>query len=63
VKIAVSLANDLPSLASIRASLREKMALSPLCDARRFAANFSSLMREVWRSWLATLERTAVPTN
>ena len=48
VELAVSLAGDLPRLAVLRAGLRERMAASPLCDGKRFAANFASLLHKVW---------------
>lgn len=51
VEIAVGLAQDLPRLAKMRAELRERMAASPLCDGKRFAANLMALLRNVWRDW------------
>ena len=51
VEIAVGLANDLPRLAAIRARLRQQMAAAPLCDGPRFAANFTAMLRDVWRRW------------
>jgi len=51
VELAVSLAGDLPRLASLRAGLRERMAVSPLCDGKRFAANLMHVVREAWREW------------
>jgi protein O-GlcNAc transferase len=51
VEIAASLAADLPRLAAIRASLRERMAASPLCDGRRFAEHFAAILGGVWRDW------------
>jgi predicted O-linked N-acetylglucosamine transferase (SPINDLY family) len=48
VRIALELANDLERLATIRATLRDKMAQSPLCDPRRFADNFSKALRTMW---------------
>jgi len=51
VKIAVDLARDLPRLATLRASLREKLLSSPLCDGQRFAENFGTLLRSAWRRW------------
>ncbi len=51
VELAVSLATDLPRLAAIRASLRPRMAASPLCDGQRFAANLAALLHDVWQQW------------
>ena len=51
VAIATELANDLPRLASIRASLRARMAASPLCDADLFTRGVESAYREMWRAW------------
>jgi predicted O-linked N-acetylglucosamine transferase (SPINDLY family) len=48
VEIAVSLATNLPHLAELRASLRERMASSPLCDGRRFATNLAIQVHEAW---------------
>ncbi|MGO9919094.1 MAG: tetratricopeptide repeat protein [Isosphaeraceae bacterium] len=48
VELAVSLANDLPRLAAMRAGLRDQMAESPLCDGPRFAADLMSVLYDVW---------------
>jgi predicted O-linked N-acetylglucosamine transferase (SPINDLY family) len=53
VGLAVSLAEDLPRLAGLRARLRGQMAGSPLCDGTRFAANLTQVLRGVWRRWAA----------
>ena len=51
IERAVSLAGDLPRLAALRSGLRDRMAASPLCDGRRFAANLLPLLRDLWRQW------------
>jgi protein O-GlcNAc transferase len=51
VDLAVRWANDVESLAEIRASLRQRMAASPLCNAPQFAANLMALLRQAWRRW------------
>jgi predicted O-linked N-acetylglucosamine transferase (SPINDLY family) len=47
--LAQRLACDLPSLAGLRASLREQMRRSPLCDGAAFAANFLKAVETMWR--------------
>lgn len=49
VEVAVALASDLPRLAAIRSGLRERVAASPLCDAKRFAHDLMHVLREIWR--------------
>lgn len=49
--IAVALANDLDNLVHIRAHLRNALLESPLCDAKRFARNFSNAMRAIWQRY------------
>lgn len=48
-----ALAADLPALAALRASLRERLAASPLCDCTAFTADLERLFREMWRRWCA----------
>lgn len=50
VALAVTLAQDLSRLASLRANLREQMAAAPLCDGPRFADNLTSLLTELRRN-------------
>jgi predicted O-linked N-acetylglucosamine transferase (SPINDLY family) len=51
VRIAVELANDLPRLCELRATLRDRMQRSPLMNAPRFARNVEAAYREMWRRW------------
>lgn len=50
VETAVSLANDLPRLANLRATLRGRMAGSPLMDGERFARGVEAAYEGMWRS-------------
>ncbi|MBL7007131.1 MAG: FkbM family methyltransferase [Spirochaetia bacterium] len=51
IKLAVELANDKSRITDFRATLRQKMAASPICDGKKFAVNFTAIMREIWRNW------------
>jgi predicted O-linked N-acetylglucosamine transferase (SPINDLY family) len=51
VQIAVALANDLPRLNEIRLTLRDKMRLSPLMDAPRFARDIEAAYQQMWAVW------------
>lgn len=51
IEITVSLANDLPHLASIRAGMRERLKTTPLFDQQRFTRNLESIYRDVWRRY------------
>ena len=53
VRLAVSLAGDLPRLATLRAELRERLRRSPLMDAEGFARNIEEAYRTMWRTWCA----------
>lgn len=45
--LAARLGSDIPALAALRARLRPTMAASPLCDATRFAANFTQAVHQM----------------
>ncbi|PSJ46277.1 peptide-binding protein [Zobellella endophytica] len=47
--IVLALASDLDNLANIRTHLRSALLESPVCDAQRFARNFSNAMRAIWQ--------------
>lgn len=51
VRIATGLARDLPRLAHLRATLRERMGSSVLMDAPRFAREIEHAYRAMWRQW------------
>jgi len=48
---ATALAQDLPSLAKLRASMRQRMACSTLLDARAFSRDLENAYRKMWRRW------------
>jgi predicted O-linked N-acetylglucosamine transferase (SPINDLY family) len=49
IEIAADLASDLPRLAGLRATLRDRMQRSPLTNAPRFARHVEQAYREMWR--------------
>jgi len=50
-QIAISLARDLPRLAALRASLRDRLHGSPLMDAPAFSRDFEAVLRGMWERW------------
>ncbi|OGI39148.1 MAG: hypothetical protein A2140_03225 [Candidatus Muproteobacteria bacterium RBG_16_62_13] len=44
----ISLANDLPRLAELRRTMRERMLASPLCDGAGFTRELEAAYREMW---------------
>ena len=48
VKIAVGLASDLPKLQQLRATLRSRMAASPLCNGAQCAQELATALRLMW---------------
>ena len=51
VRITTRLASDRSTLAELRASLRQRMSRSALCDAPRFARDVEDTYRVLWRRW------------
>ncbi len=48
---AIALAKNLDALAKIRASMRQRMAASPLCDAKAYARDIETAYRKMWYRW------------
>jgi protein O-GlcNAc transferase len=51
VSLAVGLARDMPKLAELRSSLRQRIEHSPLMDGGRFARNVEAAFRDIWREY------------
>lgn len=49
VQVAVKAAADISRLSEIRASLRERMVASSLCDAKRYAEDVETAFLKMWR--------------
>jgi len=54
LQIAADLAADLPRLALLRRTLRDRLLSSPLMDAARFAREMETAYRAVWQAWCAS---------
>jgi len=52
--VATRLATDRERLVALRASLRERMRASSLCDAERFTRTLEESYRTMWRRWCTT---------
>jgi predicted O-linked N-acetylglucosamine transferase (SPINDLY family) len=50
----IALANDLPRLSHIRATLRDRMLATTLADAHQFTRQLESAYRNIWRNWCLT---------
>ena len=51
IRLAVRLSHDIERLKILRSSLRNRMAHSPLTDAKRFTLHLESSYREIWKAW------------
>jgi predicted O-linked N-acetylglucosamine transferase (SPINDLY family) len=51
IRIATDLASDLPRLAALRSTLRQRLLTSPLMDAKGFARDIEAAYRSMWRTW------------
>ena len=54
IRIAASLASDLPKLAELRHTMRSRMAASKLRDAGAFIIDWERALRDAWRKWCAS---------
>lgn len=52
-QLAVSLARQPETLTHLRASLRDRMRASPLCDGPGFTRSLETIYRQVWQHWCA----------
>lgn len=57
------LAENVKQLADLRRTLRNRVAESPLCDARRFAAHLSKAFREMWKQRMSIDNRSTDRLN
>jgi predicted O-linked N-acetylglucosamine transferase (SPINDLY family) len=51
VNIAIALSKDVEQLAVVRHQLRQRLALSPVCDSKTFTSDLERIYREVWADW------------
>jgi predicted O-linked N-acetylglucosamine transferase (SPINDLY family) len=51
ISLAVQLATDAQRQATLRATLRNRMAASPLMDVPQFVRNLEDIYRELWLRW------------
>jgi protein O-GlcNAc transferase len=51
IEIARTLANDKNRLATLHATIRDRMTASPLMDAKRFASDMENAYRTIWLAW------------
>jgi protein O-GlcNAc transferase len=63
VEIAAALARDLPRLASLRATLRDRLQRSPLMDTARFARAVEAAYRTMWHQWCAQSTPRSPPSR
>jgi predicted O-linked N-acetylglucosamine transferase (SPINDLY family) len=61
VELAVALATDLDRLASLRATLRDRVAKSALCDGAVFTRELEEAYRDMWQQWCARPQPGSIP--
>jgi predicted O-linked N-acetylglucosamine transferase (SPINDLY family) len=58
---AVRHAGDVPRLAAVRQSLRQRIANTPIFDTARFAHHFDTALRGMWMKWCIAHECAKSP--
>jgi predicted O-linked N-acetylglucosamine transferase (SPINDLY family) len=53
IDLAVAWASDRARLSAVRASLRERMRMSPLMDGPQYTADVEAAFRLIWKKWCA----------
>jgi protein O-GlcNAc transferase len=57
LQIALDLARNLPRLAELRATLRQRMEQSPIMDGPGYARRFEAALRSIWIRWCENAPR------
>ncbi|HKX00347.1 MAG TPA: tetratricopeptide repeat protein [Bryobacteraceae bacterium] len=57
IRKAVRLAEDIPALARMRATMRERLAASALFDTAGFTRSLEGAYRDIWRKWCSAQKR------
>ncbi|MDX1487199.1 MAG: tetratricopeptide repeat protein [Acidiferrobacterales bacterium] len=60
VRVAVALAQDIEHLRTLRATLREQMAASPLSDTKGYTQDLEAAYREIWRKYCEASSKSRV---
>lgn len=59
-RLAVTLAGDIPRLTQLRATLRHRLLISPLCDSRAFTNDLESRYQQMWQDWCGLQNQTSI---
>jgi predicted O-linked N-acetylglucosamine transferase (SPINDLY family) len=55
IQLATTLAADLPRLANLRATLRDRLTASHLMNSNLYARDVEAIYRTLWRTWSQTI--------
>ncbi|HET9147361.1 MAG TPA: hypothetical protein VFN77_04880, partial [Acetobacteraceae bacterium] len=53
IRKTIAFASDLPALAALRAGMRKRVLVSPLCNAPRFGRSLGAGLRRAWEDYCA----------